>query len=129
MELHCKYFPDTMLVCNDDHIAGRFANGTAEMQDMLEYADARGFSVQDDSICCDGYTQDNGYDTMRAPWAFDRLQDNGPNVIEMAHYTYILPKYADHYRGGWTAMEAFKNAHATFAGFHGYPRDWLPNEH
>ena len=128
MELHCKYFPDTMLVCNDDHVAGRFANGTAEMQDMLEYADTRGFSVQDDSICCDGYTQDNGYDTMRAPWAFDRLQDNGPNIIEMAHYTYILPQFAEHYRGGWTAMEAFKNAHATFAGFHGYPRDWLPNE-
>lgn len=128
MELHCKYFPDTFLVCNDDHIAGRFANGQTEVQDMLEYADARGFSVQDDSICVDGYAADCGYDTMRAPWIFDRLADNAPVVIEMAHYTYILPKFADFYRGGFTAIEAFKNAHATFAGFHGYPRDWLPNE-
>ena len=128
LDLHCKYFPDTLLVCNDDHIAGRMANGQGEMQDMLEYADARGFGVQDDSICVDGYSNDCGYDTMRAPWAFDRLADNAPCVIEMAHYTYIMPEFKAYYRSGLTAIEAYKNAHATFAGFHGYPRDWLANE-
>ena len=84
--------------------------------------------VQDDSICCDYYFQMNGYDTMRAPWAFDKLADNCPNVIEMAHYTYIKPRFESYFRDGLTAMEAYKSAHATFAGFHGYPRKWLENE-
>ncbi len=127
-DLHAKYFPDTIVVCNDDHMAGRFCKGMDEVQQMLEYARARGFGVQDDSICCDGYTQDCDYDTMRAPWAFDALYRTAPSVIEMAHYRYILPEFACHYRGGLTAMEAFKRSHATFAGFHGYPRKWLENE-
>ena len=128
-DLHARYFPDTYVLCNDDHIASRWCNGQAEVQEMLDYARARGFGVQDDSICCDYYYQMNDYDTMRAPWAFERLADNAPNAIEMAHYTYIKPQYESYFRDGLTAMEAFKNAHATFAGFHGYPRKWLENEY
>lgn len=128
-DLHAKYFPDTPVLCNDDHIAGRFANGQGEAQEILDYAAACGFGVQDDSICCDYYYQMNDYDTMRAPWAFDRLAPNAPNAIEMAHYTYIKPRYESYFRGGLTAMESFKRAHATFAGFHGYPRKWLANEY
>ena len=127
-DLHAKYFPNTFVVCNDDHIFARMCKGQDEVQEILEYARARGFGVQDDSICCDGYTQGCDYDTMRAPFAFDELYRQAPSVIEMAHYRYILPQFEMHYRGGLTAMEAFKRAHATFAGFHGYPRDWLPNE-
>lgn len=128
-DLHCKYFPDTFVVCNDDHMVSRIPNGQGEVQAVLDYANARGMGVQDDSICCDYYFQMNGYDTMRAPWAFDKLADNCPNVIEMAHYTYIKPQFESYFRDGLTAMEAFKSAHATFAGFHGYPRDWLKNEY
>ena len=128
-DLHAKYFPDTFVVCNDDHMVGRIPLGQGEVQSVLDYAADRGFGVQDDSICCDYYFQMNGYDTMRAPWAFDRLADEAPNVIEMAHYTYIKPRYESYFRDGLTAMEAFKSAHATFAGFHGYPRRWLENEY
>ena len=128
-DLHAKYFPDTYILINDDHVVGRFAKGQEEMQEILDYAVARGFGVQDDSICCDYYFQMNGYDTMRAPWAFERLAENAPNAIEMAHYTYIKPRYESYFRDGFTAMEAYKNARATFAGFHGYPRDWLKNEY
>ncbi len=128
-DLHCKYFPDTFVVCNDDHMVGRIPKGQAEVQEVLDYANARGMGVQDDSICCDYYFQMNGYDTMRAPWAFDKLADNAPNVIEMAHYWYIKPQFESYFRDGLTAMEAYKSAHATFAGFHAYPRVWLENEY
>ncbi|MBR6765564.1 MAG: DUF4832 domain-containing protein [Clostridia bacterium] len=127
-DLHCKYFPDTFVLCNDDHFVSRFSNGQAEVQEMLDYAAARGMGVQDDSICCDYYFQMNNYDTMRAPWAFERLAGNCPNVIEMAHYWYIKPQYESYFRDGLTAAEAFRSARATFAGFHGYPRLWLENE-
>ena len=128
-DLHARYFPDTYVLCNDDHIAARFCRGQDEVQEMLNYAAARGFGVQDDSICCDYYYQENGYDTMRAPWAFERLAGNAPNAIEMAHYTYIKPQYESYFRDGLTAMQSFKNSRATFAGFHGYPRKWLKNEY
>ena len=127
-DLHAKYFPDTFLLCNDDHIAGRYAHGAEEMLDMLDYADARGFGVQDDSICCDGYATDCDYDTMRAPWAFERLYKNAPSCIEFAHYTYIRPDLDCYFRDGFTIIEALKRSRATFAGFHGYPRDWLARE-
>lgn len=126
--LSCRYFPHTFLLCNDDHIIGRMAHGQAEVEEMLDYAEARGFGLQDDSVCLEGYTDDCGYDTLRAPWAFDRLCRSAPCAIELCHYTYIRPRLDANFRGGLTVAEALKDAHATFAGFHGYPRDWLPNE-
>ena len=129
LDLHAKYFPDTLLLCNDDHIIGRMAHGADEVNEMLRFADARGFGVQDDSICCDGYSVDMGYDTMRANWAFQKLYRNAPSTIEFAHYTYIRPEFDRFYRNGYTIIECLKNSRATFAGFHGYPRVWLKNEH
>lgn len=127
-DLHSKYFPDTFILCNDDHLIGRMANGQSEVQEMLDYAASRGFGLQDDSICCDGYAQDCGYDTMRAPWAFERLSEYAPSCIEFAHYCYILPDRAENFRQGFTIIEALKNSRATFAGFHTYPRKWLAEQ-
>ena len=31
-DLHAKYFPDTFVLCNDDHIIGRMAHGDAEVR-------------------------------------------------------------------------------------------------
>lgn len=127
-DLHAKYFPDTWVLCNDDHVACRFGHGQGEVQEILDYAYERGFGIQDDSVCCNHYTQVNGYDTLRAPWAFDKLWQNAPTALEMEHYGYVHA-HPDHIRGGLTAVEAFRRCHATFAGFHGYPRDWLKNEY
>lgn len=127
-DIHAKYFTRTFLLCNDDHIIGRMAHGPEEVNEMLDYADARGFGIQDDSICCGGYAQDCGYDTMRSPWAFDRLYKNAPACIEFEHYSMVRPNYDEYFRNGYTMAEALKNSHATFAGFHGNPRKWLANE-
>jgi len=128
IDLHCKYFPNTFVLCNDDHIIGRMEKGADEVNDMLDFAASRGLGVQDDSICCDGYATDCGYDTMRANWAFERLYKNAPSCIEFAHYRYIRPTFDMYYRDGFTIIECLKNSHATYAGFHGYPREWLPRE-
>ena len=126
LNITAKYFPDTFLLINDDLIASRFANGPDECRELLDYAEARGFGLQDDSICVSIYTGGN-YATMRAAWAFDRLYLNAPSVIEFDHYKDFID--APHlFRGGLTTIEACKNAHATFAGFHGYPRPWLARE-
>lgn len=127
-DLHARYFPDTFLLCNDDHIAGRIAHGQAEVMEMLEYAESRGFGLQDDSICVPGYVPLCPYDTMRATWAFDRLYPYAPSCIEFAHYRIIRDGHEDAFKRGFPCVEALKNSHATFAGFHGYPRLWLENE-
>ncbi|MBO4869165.1 MAG: DUF4832 domain-containing protein [Clostridia bacterium] len=120
VDLHLKYFPHKFVILNDDHIVGRIVHGD-ECQEMLDYAYERGLGLQDDSICCDYYSVVNGYDTMRATWAFRKLADNAPSVIEFAHYGYIHPTYEDFYRNGLTIVECLKNSKATYAGFHGYP--------
>lgn len=125
-DIHAKYFTKTFLLCNDDHIIGRMAHGSEEVNDMLDYVDARGFGIQDDSICCGGYAIDQDYDTMRARWAFDRLYPNAPTCIELEHYCIIENQWQ--FRNGYTVMEALKNSHCTFAGFHGNPRKWLARE-
>ncbi len=127
-ELHLKYFPDKFVVANDDHIIGRMRHGQQEVDEMLNYCVDRGLGLQDDSICCDGYATDMGYDTMRAVWAFDKTAKSAPSVIEFAHYTYVRPTFDCYFRDGFTIIEALKNSHATFAGFHGYPDKWLDRE-
>lgn len=127
-DIHAKYFTKTFLLCNDDHIIGRMAHGDEEVNDMLDYADARGFGIQDDSICCTGYAETLGYDTMRACWAFDKLYKNAPSCIEFEHYS-TTKDHPQFFRNGYTMMESLKNSHATFAGFHGNPRLWLENEY
>ncbi|MBQ3870815.1 MAG: DUF4832 domain-containing protein [Clostridia bacterium] len=119
IDMHVKHFPDKFVILNDDHIVGRIAHN--DCQEILDYAYERGLGLQDDSICCDYYSVVNGYDTMRATWAFRKLADNAPSVIEFAHYRYIHPQFEDFYRNGLTIVECLKNSKATFAGFHGYP--------
>lgn len=120
IDMHLRCFPHKFVIMNDDHIVGRIAHGD-ECQTMLDYAYERGLGLQDDSICCDYYSVVNGYDTMRATWAFKKLADNAPSVIEFAHYGYIHPQFEDYYRNGLTIIECLKNSKATYAGFHGYP--------
>ncbi|MBO4327074.1 MAG: DUF4832 domain-containing protein [Clostridia bacterium] len=128
IDLHLKYFPDKYILINDDHIVGRIIRGHEECQEMLDYAYERGLGIQDDSICCDYYSVVNGYDTMRATRAFQKLSKNAPSCIEFAHYSYIHPTFDDYYRNGLTIVECLKNSHATFAGFHGYPRVFLRSD-
>lgn len=126
--LNLKYFPDKYVMINDDHIVSRIENGAEDCQAILDYAYERGMGVQDDSICCDYYSVVNGYDTMRANWAFKKLYKNAPTSIEFAHYSYIHPTFDHFYRNGLTIVECLKNSHATFAGFHGYPELFLESD-
>lgn len=128
-DLHAKYFPDTYVLCNDDAILSFMAKGEDVVLDLFEYADARGFGLQDDSVILNLYGENCGYDTLRAPWLFDRLYKNGPTALEFCHMSYIKERALKYYRNGLGVLEAMRNAHASFAGFHGYPKEWLEENH
>ncbi len=125
IDLHVKNFPDTLILLNDDHINHGWARGEAENFALLDYARSLGLGLQDDSICVHSCSLDFGYDTLRTPWMFDLFWENAPVLIEFEHYDKVPPEI---FKSGLPFLDALRRTHATFAGFHGYPRPWLKRE-
>ena len=71
------------------------------------------------------YADNCGYNTLRTPWLFDRLSPYAPIVLEFEHYQAVAMEV---FKNGYPFLDAMQRTHATFAGFHGYPRPWLARE-
>ncbi len=125
IDLHVKYFPDTCIVLNDDHINARWPIGREENLALIRYAASLGLALEDDSVCVRNYAEECGYNSLRTPWLFDLFWENAPTILEFEHYTGVAPEV---FRGGLPFLDAMQRTHATFAGFHGYPRPWLARE-
>jgi len=142
IDIHVKHIRKTPILVNDDMLDRQQVaeNKWEERAEMLEYALMRGVGIRDDSICVPGVieSQYTSYDTLRdsskyAPFAAQQLTD-----CELDHYTmYSNPSTGnatnrnieankDYYAGGLKFIEAARSMMATFIGFHGYPRHWLP---
>ena len=124
IDLSKKYFPDTFIILNDDHINHRWNRGYAENMELVRYAASQGMGLEDDSVCVACYT-DCGYNTLRSPWLFDLFRENAPTVLEFEHYHCVAPEI---FKGGFPFVDAMQRTHCTFAGFHGYPAPWLERE-
>lgn len=122
--LHAKYFPDKTLLLNDDMLGHRASLPESDKQDILEYARTLGCGARDDSICVKSYSEAFQYDTIRLPFFFDQLWENAPVDLEFEHYADVIAD-PDRFAAGLPFIEACRRAHATYAGFHGYPRPWL----
>ena len=125
IDLHADNFPDKPVLLNDDHINARWDVGEADNLALLEYAVGRKLGLDDDSVCVSCYSGRRTYNTLRTPWMFDRFWKNAPIVLEFEHYHMVKPEV---FKGGYPFLDALRTAHATFAGFHGYPRPWLERE-
>ena len=125
IDLHVKNFPDKFVILNDDHINHRWSRGAEENLDLIDYAAALGLGLDDDSVCVRCYADNCGYNTLRTPWLFDRLSPNAPVVLEFEHYQAVAMQV---FKNGYPFLDAMQRTHATFAGFHGYPRPWLKRE-
>lgn len=124
IDLSKKYFPDTFIILNDDHINHRWNRGYAENMELVRYAASQGMGLEDDSVCVACYT-DCGYNTLRSPWLFDLFRESAPTVLEFEHYHCVAPEI---FKGGFPFVDAMQRTHCTFAGFHGYPVPWLERE-
>lgn len=125
IDLHARYFPNIPILLNDDHINAGWERVTEENASLLDYARARGLGLQDDSVCVEMYFEPYGYNTLRTPWMFDMFWRHAPIVLEFEHYKSV-PEHI--FKGGFPFLDAIMRTHATFAGFHGYPRPWLQRE-
>ncbi|MBO4327157.1 MAG: DUF4832 domain-containing protein [Clostridia bacterium] len=125
IDLHVKNFPDKFVILNDDHINHRWSRGQEENLDLIDYAASLGLGLDDDSVCVSCYAANCGYSTLRTPWLFEYFYPNAPVVLEFEHYTAVAPEI---FKNAYPFLEAMQQTHATFAGFHGYPRPWLRRE-
>jgi Indolepyruvate ferredoxin oxidoreductase, alpha and beta subunits len=126
--LHTKYFPDKYVLLNDDMVGHRGNEPEEEKQKIVDFAKTLGCGARDDSICVAGYSYNYNYDTLRSPYFFEQLWRDAPVDIEYEHYTSVL-KDKNVFRDGLPFIEALRNVHATYAGFHGLPRPWLENNY
>lgn len=131
IDLHLKHFVRTPLLLNDDICntakiggASSFApDGDGSARALAEYCAAKGMGARDDSVCVDFFSRAFGYDTLRSPDFFDYFSRYGAPVdIELQHYHMVGPEVM---KSCLPFLEALKRSHASFAGFHGYPRPWL----
>lgn len=122
--LHAKYFPDKFILMNDDMVGHRADESEESKQEIVEFAKSLGCGARDDSICVAMYSRDFGYDTLRSPCFFDSFWENAPVDLEFEHYLAVTAN-PDCFREGLPFIEALRRTHATYAGFHGYPRPWL----
>lgn len=124
INLHLKYFPDTTVIVNDDMINASKNEDGVQCQRLLDYCVGKGLGIRDDSVLCDCYATTGyfGYDTVRTPFMFDLFYENSPVDIELQHYHLNKPEI---FKDGHPLYDALRRTHATYCGFHGYPRPWL----
>ncbi len=105
IDLHRKYFPNTLLVINDDY--GRQA---------VDYARSLGFTIRNDS-----YMITRPWCTIHSDW-YDPFWPNVPTIVETDHYGPCLE------RGSWSLacyLEMVESTHASWCDVHGWPDDFF----
>lgn len=129
INLHLKYFPKKYVLVNDHMINCSVNENGTRRRELLNYCIGKGMGIRDDSILCPFYTKGKGigYDTIYTPFMFEAFYSQAPTDIEIDHYTNIDD---DEFKTGLPLIECLKRVHATYCGFHGYPRPWLEkNKH
>ena len=126
IDIHLKHYKNTQLVISDDAVGSRETGTREEKQELLNYIIDNGITIRDDSICVQWFVERFGYNTLRSEEIFDRAWRKFPTILENAHY-YHNKQYNNN-PGGWPFLASVEGSHATYAGFHGEPREWL-NDH
>lgn len=124
IDIYLICYKHTQLVISDDVIGSRISSEGCD--DLLNYIIDNGITFRDDSVCVDYFSERYGYDTLRSHPLFDRAWRKFPTILENAHYSHVKEFGTD--PGGWPFLASVEGSHATYGGFHGYPREWL-NDH
>jgi hypothetical protein len=105
IDLHHKYFPNTLLVVNDDY-----------GQQAVDYARSLGFTIRNDS-----YMITQPWCTVHS-YMYDPFWPVVPTIVETDHYGPCLA------RGSWSLacyLEMVESTHASWCDDHGWPDDFF----
>ncbi len=123
LDIHLKYFRKTPVIMNDDLFASAVRGESLEAAyKLVEYAARKGMGARDDSISVTSFVEKYGYDTLMNGQIFDKFYENAPIDLEFANYHMCDPR---DWAEGFPLVEALKRTHASYAGFHHYPREWV----
>ncbi|MCX8066011.1 MAG: DUF4832 domain-containing protein [Candidatus Hydrogenedentes bacterium] len=120
IDLHLKYFKNSLLVLNDDIITNgqKIKELSSEQREVLNYAVEKGLTLRDDSILVQG--GENAY--MSAILA-DEFWKNKPVVLESEHYG--NSKMNNNWGDGSKYLQAVEDYHASYVSIHWWPREFL----
>ncbi len=110
----------TQLAVSDDIVGSRV--DTECNDQLLNYIIDNNITIRDDGVSVKYFAKKYGFDSLRSGEIFDRAWRHFPTILELEHYS-ACKNVA--YNNGWPFLASCEGAHATYAGFHGFPREWL----
>lgn len=123
IDLHLKYFKNSLLTLNDDIITNGqvISELTPEQKEILQYAVEKGLTLRDDSILVQ--TGDKSY--MSAMLA-EEFWKQKPVILESEHYG--ISKKNNHWGDGSKYLQAVEDYHASYVSIHWWPREFLDEQ-
>ncbi len=120
IDIHLNNYK-TQLAVSDDIIGSRV--DTACNDQLLNYIISNKITIRDDGVSVKYFADTYGFDSLRSGEIFDRAWRHFPTILELEHYG--TAKKTNSYNEGWPFLASCEGAHATYAGFHGFPREWF----
>jgi hypothetical protein len=127
IDLYKRCYKKSLLILSDDYIGQRDSDDGSDYE-IYNYALGNKLGFRDDSGNVLWYKiLGFGPSCIRSPEIFNRVYKSVPVVLESDHYGDASEN------GMWGDGSGFEKAihetHATFIGFHYYPREWLKDNY
>lgn len=125
IDIHTRAFKKTPIMANYDIVAlRRTFDGTEE--EIAAYLNRIGTGMRVDSGCIGFYHDRYGYDGVHTPELFEATWRKAPVDLELAHYVHVK-NHPDAWLDGRVMLATVMNIHASYAGFHGYAKEFYGN--
>jgi len=122
IDIHTRAFKKTTVLGNYDIVAiRRTYDGTEE--ELQAYMLNQGLGSRVDSGCVSFYADRYGLSSMHEPHLFQPYWRTKPIDLEFGHYSHV--QNTQSWNEGYPMIAAAHEIHPTFAGFHGFARQWL----
>jgi Beta-galactosidase. len=123
IDMYKRCYKKSVLLISDDFIGQRDTDDLADYA-IYHYCLQRGIGFRDDSGNVRWYRQLGfGPSCIRSPELYSKVYKNIPVVLESDHYSDAVQN--DMWKDGAGFEKAIHETHATYIGFHHYPREWL----
>ncbi len=122
VDMSIRNFPNTQLLCNYGVIVEGPQDDIIQKR-MIDYCSQMGVGLRCDSINVKMYSEMYGYNSLQTPDLYSFFYDKSPVDLEHEH---LSGTSNERFRDGFSYLEALKQAHATYTGFHGAISEWYP---
>jgi hypothetical protein len=123
IDIYKRCYKNSVLIISDDFIGQRDSDDGADYE-IYHYCIEKGIGFRDDSANVAWYKSLGfGPSCIRTPELYSKVYKDLPVVLESDHYGDVVR--ANLWNGGSGLEKAIHETHATFIGFHYYPREWL----